>query len=126
MSGLDIFFLFFVVLGGGLFLFFIEKIDSCDSERNFIDFSGLPNKLNDLESDLKNCQTGLDVWNLRERCWEIRKEYGAYLDWISADRIHDVVMKCSEILHNRSNINFDEEEQIKIKREEKNERIKNR
>lgn len=122
---MNVFFLIFILFAGGLFLYTLEKIDSFNSEMNFIDFSGLPKKLDDLENDLKNCQTGLDVLKVRERCWEISKEYSGHLSFLDSDRIHDVVVECNEILYTPGRLKRNEEQELKIKREEKNERIRN-
>lgn len=122
---MNLFLLILVLFGGGLFLYSLEKIDSFNSEQNFIDFSGLSKKLDDLENDLKNCKTGLDVLKVRERCWEIRKEYSGYLSFFDSDRIHVVVIECNEILYTPGRLKRNEEQELKIKREEKNERIRN-
>jgi hypothetical protein len=76
--------------------------DNKNNDRNFIDFSGLNKKLIDLGNDLENCKskesTGIEYLEIRDRAWEIRKEYGVYLNTIDADKIHDIVMECIDIL----------------------------
>jgi hypothetical protein len=110
---MNIFMLILVLLGGGSFLYFLEKMDSFNSKRNFID-------LDDLENDLKNCKTALDILKIRERCWVIRQEYSGYLSWVESDRIHEVIKKCNKILYEPGHLKRDEDEELKMKITTKN------